>query len=169
MSSSNPSSPCVYLLPRLELQAGHHGIYVGSETANSHPVAWTVSILNTESLPWVRTDFFFFFLFIGYFLYLHFKCYPLSQFPPPINPLSYPPSSTSMRVFLHPPTHSHLLSFPIRLRSLVVAENVKSSKTLLSMVGHQSLRSVCSCKIQLKTLMKIPQVPSTQDISSFYL
>ena len=81
MSSSNPSSPCVYLLPRLELQAGHHGIYVGSETANSHPVAWTVSILNTESLPWVRTDFFFFFLFIGYFLYLHFKCYPLSQFP----------------------------------------------------------------------------------------
>jgi hypothetical protein len=54
------------------------------------------------------------FLKIGYFLYLHFKCYPLSWFPP-LPTLSPPPTPASMRVFLHPPTHSHLpaLKFPI--------------------------------------------------------
>jgi hypothetical protein len=50
-------------------------------------------------------------IFIGYFISLHFKCYPLSQFPlhkPPIPPL--PP--VSMRVL--PPIHSCLtaLAFP---------------------------------------------------------
>ena len=43
------------------------------------------------------------FIFIGYFLYLHFKCYPLAQ-SPSVNPLSHPPPFASMRVFPHPPS-----------------------------------------------------------------
>ena len=48
---------------------------------------------------------------VGYFLYLHFRCYPLSQFPL-WNPL---PSPDSMKMLLIPPTHSHLtgLAFPL--------------------------------------------------------
>jgi hypothetical protein len=55
-------------------------------------------------------------IFIGYFLYLHFKCYPRSQFlPPPGNSLSHPspcfyegvPSPT------YPPTPTTLLSIPL--------------------------------------------------------
>jgi hypothetical protein len=53
---------------------------------------------------------FYYFLFlITYFLYLHFKCYPLSQYPLLLEtPYPILPSPASMRVFLHPPTHSHL-------------------------------------------------------------
>ena len=47
--------------------------------------------------------------FFGYFLYLHFKFFPLSQFTPlPENLYPILPSNASMRVFLHQPTHSHL-------------------------------------------------------------
>jgi hypothetical protein len=50
--------------------------------------------------------------FIGYFLYLHFKCYPLSQFPSiletPYHILHLP---AYMMVFQHPLTHSHLPTF----------------------------------------------------------
>ena len=47
--------------------------------------------------------------FTEYFLHLHFKCYPLSWFPHLLGtPIPSPTSSASMRVFLHPPTHSHL-------------------------------------------------------------
>ena len=53
----------------------------------------------------------FLFLFIRYFLYLHFKCYPLYWFSPR-NSLSNPPSPASMTVFPDPPTHSHLSSLP---------------------------------------------------------
>jgi hypothetical protein len=49
----------------------------------------------------------FFFLIIGYFLYLHFK-YPLSQSFPQETPYHILPSPASMKVFQHPPTHSHL-------------------------------------------------------------
>ena len=54
--------------------------------------------------------FFLFDIFIGYFLYLHFNCYPFSQFCPLPSETSYPilPPPASMRVFLHPPTHSYL-------------------------------------------------------------
>jgi hypothetical protein len=50
---------------------------------------------------------------IGYFLYLHFKCYPLSQFPPG-NPYPILPPPASMRMFPYPYTHSCLptLTFP---------------------------------------------------------
>jgi hypothetical protein len=56
---------------------------------------------------------FMWFLKIQYFIYLHFKYYPLSQFPlrkPPIPP----PPPASMRVFAHIPTHSNIpdLAFP---------------------------------------------------------
>jgi hypothetical protein len=52
-----------------------------------------------------------FFPFIEYFLYLHFKCYPLSRSPLQ-NPLPSPPAS--VRVLLHPSSHSCLpaLAFP---------------------------------------------------------
>jgi hypothetical protein len=46
-----------------------------------------------------------FIIFIGYFIYLHFKCYPLSWFPPE-TPYSIPPPPASMRVYPHQPTHS---------------------------------------------------------------
>ena len=46
-------------------------------------------------------DPFLFSLFIAYFIYLHFKCYPPSQFT--LHKNSMPP--TSMRVLLHLPTH----------------------------------------------------------------
>ena len=53
--------------------------------------------------------------FIGYFLYLHFKCYSLSRFPlqkPPIPPLF--PMLLWGCLLPHPPTHTHLpaLAFP---------------------------------------------------------
>ena len=48
-----------------------------------------------------------FIIFIGYFSYLHFKCFPLSR-----SPLHKPPyyscSPASMRVLPHPTTQSHL-------------------------------------------------------------
>ena len=47
----------------------------------------------------------FFFSFIGYFLYWHFKCYPLLPLETPY-PISPPPAS--MRVLPHLPTHSCL-------------------------------------------------------------
>ena len=48
---------------------------------------------------------FFFFPFKnGYFIYLHFKCYPLSRFPL-CKPLPHPPYPASMRILPHPPTH----------------------------------------------------------------
>jgi hypothetical protein len=60
-------------------------------------------------------SFFFLFSFIGYFLYLHFKC--LLLFKSPLqDPLSPPPHPhpASMRVLPYPLTHSHLtaLAFP---------------------------------------------------------
>jgi hypothetical protein len=54
------------------------------------------------------------FFLIGYFLYLHFKCYPLSQFPSlPETPYPILPTPASMRVFLHPPTPTSPTSIPL--------------------------------------------------------
>jgi hypothetical protein len=57
--------------------------------------------------------------FIGYFIYLHFRCYPPSQFPfyKPLIPCPNPPPTlppASMRVLPHPPTYSCLtaIAFP---------------------------------------------------------
>jgi len=51
-----------------------------------------------------------FFFLIGYFMYLHFKCYPLSWLPPLPSPLPL----ASVRMLSLPPTYSHLttLAFP---------------------------------------------------------
>jgi hypothetical protein len=46
---------------------------------------------------------------IGYFLYLHFECCPLSQFPSlPETPYPIIPPPASLGIFLLLPTHSHL-------------------------------------------------------------
>ena len=50
------------------------------------------------------TDFF----FTGYFIYLHFKCYPLFLVSPQESPYPIAPPPDSLRVFPHPLTHSHL-------------------------------------------------------------
>jgi hypothetical protein len=48
---------------------------------------------------------------IGYFLYLQFECYPLSQFPSlPETPYHIFPTPVSMRVFFLSPTYFHLTS-----------------------------------------------------------
>jgi hypothetical protein len=44
-----------------------------------------------------------FIFFLGYFIYLHFKCFPLSR-SPFWKSLSHPPSPVFMRVLSHPPT-----------------------------------------------------------------
>jgi hypothetical protein len=50
--------------------------------------------------------FFFFFFKNGYFVYLHFKSYPLSQFPSlPETPYHILPPPASMRVFFYSPIH----------------------------------------------------------------
>jgi hypothetical protein len=58
--------------------------------------------------------FYFIFIFIGYFIYLHFKCYPPSPFPfhKPSIPSTLAPAS--IREPTHLPTHSHVttLTFP---------------------------------------------------------
>jgi hypothetical protein len=54
----------------------------------------------------------FFKVFIGYFIYLHFKCYPPSWFPLRIPP-SHPLLPASMRALPHP-LQSHNPSIPLR-------------------------------------------------------
>ena len=50
---------------------------------------------------------FFKFIFIRYFIYIHFKCYPKSYLYPPPALLAYPPTPASW------PWHSPILSFTI--------------------------------------------------------
>jgi hypothetical protein len=51
--------------------------------------------------------YYYYYYFIEYFLYLHFKCYPLSR-----SPLWKPPPPASLRVLPHPLTHPLLPSCP---------------------------------------------------------
>jgi hypothetical protein len=60
----------------------------------------------------VLTTSLFFFFFLVYFLYLHFKCYPLSWFPTTENQLSHLSPTAFMRVFPHPPIYPHLPACP---------------------------------------------------------
>jgi hypothetical protein len=49
------------------------------------------------------------YIIIGYFPYLHFKCYSLSWFPLLLEaPYPIPPTPASMKMFLHPPTPATL-------------------------------------------------------------
>jgi hypothetical protein len=68
--------------------------------------------LRTWILFWILILGFFYikfpnFIFIGYFIYLHFKYYSLSQFPS-ANPSSLLLPPASMKMLPHPPTHSCL-------------------------------------------------------------
>jgi hypothetical protein len=64
---------------------------------------------------------YFLFLFIGYVLYLHFKCYPLSWFLCPRNPLYHP----CFYEGVPPPTHSLPASPPLHYPTL---ENLAFTK-----------------------------------------
>jgi hypothetical protein len=68
-----------------------------SMISNSNNLFWCLELLS---------------FFIGYFLYLYFKCFPLSR--SHLQEKSQYHSPVSMRVLTHPPTHSHLpaLEFP---------------------------------------------------------
>ena len=68
------------------------------------------------------------FLIIRYFLYLHFKCYPLPGFPSK-TPLSDPPFPASMRVLTNPPTYS---LFPAFKYSYTGASSLHRTKGLSS-------------------------------------
>jgi hypothetical protein len=73
-----------------------------------HPEKLTRMLAAEINGLFILENFFFLFL-IGYFLYLHFKCYPLSWFPS-LAETRYDilPPPASMRVVLYPPTNSHL-------------------------------------------------------------
>ena len=60
-----------------------------------------VLIFNYWSETWLS-------FFIGQFLYLYFKFYPLSWLLPLKTPYHILPYPASMRVSLHPPTHSYV-------------------------------------------------------------
>jgi hypothetical protein len=62
--------------------------------------SWTSGHQQLLLLPFVP--------FIRCFLYLHFKCYALSQFPSFLETPYHILPPPSMRGFLHSPTHSHL-------------------------------------------------------------
>jgi hypothetical protein len=71
--------------------------------------AFSVTVYSSTSTFSSYMGIWFSVIFIGYFIYLHFKCYHLSSFPS----TSLPPPA-SMRVLPHPPTYSCLstLAFP---------------------------------------------------------
>jgi hypothetical protein len=73
-----------------------------------------------------KMDWNLFILFIGYFIYLHFKCYHLSSFPS-TNLLSHAPSA-SMRVLPHPARHFQFTPLPL----LCGASNLHRTKGLPS-------------------------------------
>ena len=60
------------------------------------------------SFPFFLLFLFFLFFLIGYFIYLHFKCCPLLSLPSTKPPIPLPFPFASIRVLLHPPTHSCL-------------------------------------------------------------
>lgn len=79
------------------------------EKAWRRAYTWSENILETLEKEFLSI------FFIGYSLYLYFKCYPLSQFSPtPRNSLSHPPCPAYVSVFLHGQgilNRRHLCSF----------------------------------------------------------
>jgi hypothetical protein len=82
-------------------------------------------------------------LMIGYFLYLLFKCYPLSRFPPR-NPLFHSPSPDSMRVFPHPPTNSHLPDLPSHSPYTGASKSSQDQGPLLPLMPYKAILC-CIC------------------------
>jgi hypothetical protein len=77
-----------------------YGTWNTMQNSQVWTVIWTFfKLIVSVPLRWC------FVLFIGYFLYLHFKCYPLSLTAlPPENLHNIPPPPASIRVFPHPPS-----------------------------------------------------------------
>jgi hypothetical protein len=69
----------------------------------SHQQWRSVLISSHPCHPLLSTDFFNLCIFIRYFLYIHFKCYPESSIYPPTTLVPYPPTSASW------PWHSPVL------------------------------------------------------------
>jgi hypothetical protein len=88
---------------------------------------WEQSFASPSNLfflsAWCIFNFFFFFLFIRYFLYLHFKCYPLYSFP-----LRKPPILSLLPLLTNPP-YSH---FPVIALFYTGALSLYKAKSLFS-------------------------------------
>jgi hypothetical protein len=129
IQSAQRSGSCqpAELSPRPQERAGHLQSFVG-QSPEGLAEAWTdlwsllcSTVYRLDSMghvtkgrqrhpaagkTWEASQFFVFcFLKLDVFLYLHFKCYPLSQFPLQ-KPLIPSPPPASMRVPTHPTTHS---------------------------------------------------------------
>ena len=76
--------------------------------------------------------------FIGYFLYLNFKSYPFSQFPPE-NHLSNPPPPVSMGVSPTLPTHSCLPTLTFSYTGVSSLHRTKGLSSLFVQQGHPLL------------------------------
>jgi hypothetical protein len=104
-------------LPLVFTSMGHHiQLFYTSSRDQTCVLMFSWQAFNCL-VSWVHV---FFLFLVGYFIYLHFKCYPSSQFPfhkPPI------PSLLPLPLWgcspIHPPTHSCLSSlvFPFPLSS----------------------------------------------------
>jgi hypothetical protein len=102
--------------------------------------------LYTQTTPWSEDSWFsgnqliqrrlHFFLFIGYFLYLNFKCYPLSLSTPPGNPVYHPPPLLLCGLFPYPPTHSCL---PALVFSYTGHRTVTDQGHLLSLMPDKAI------------------------------
>jgi hypothetical protein len=84
-----------------------------------------------------------FFFFLGYFLFLHFKCYPLSLFSPsPGNPPSHPlPPPPLLWGFssTHPPTPTSLPSIPLHWGIYWAFTGPRTSPPIDAWQGHTLL------------------------------
>jgi hypothetical protein len=121
-------SPCLHsqhliywaIFPTLELlsyrdSSLHHCIYCTDQWATIIAMTWVEQSKSGSAIPTINSliisklqILFSFLFFIRYFLYLHFKCYPLSwsplpkTFPPPSPPLLTNPPTPSSRPWLSP-------------------------------------------------------------------
>ena len=87
------------------LAGGNTPVCISIVTQCPPSLSFRVPLLCVSNLP------FFYLFFIGYFICLHFKCYPLSQSPPPETPYPISPSSCFYEG-APPPNHPLLPSCP---------------------------------------------------------
>jgi hypothetical protein len=86
---------------------------------------------------------FFKIIFIGYYLYLHSKCYPLSRYHPKTPyPISPPPAS--IRVFPYPPTHSCHLALKFLYTGVSIEPSEDQGPLLPLMSDKAILCYMCS-------------------------
>ena len=98
-----------------------------------HTLSFILTISQNIPIKPLISTYSFFLLFIGYFPYLHFKCYPLSKTPLQKSPTQYPPPA-SMK---YSPTHPLTSSCPdIPLHWGV--ENPQAQVLLLSLMSNKA-------------------------------